>query len=71
MTRKARIRPDICAAWGSKCRASFPGLARAKQCPQRPKRGKVCREAINGGVVENSGIIIPGFEGSEFIVKGL
>ena len=33
MTRKARIRPDICAAWGSKGRASFPGLARAKQSP--------------------------------------
>lgn len=71
MTRKARIRPDICAAWGSNCRASFPGLARAKQSPQRPKRGNVCREAINEGVVESSSIIILDFEGSGLIVKGL
>ena len=39
--------------------------------PRRPKRGKVCREALNGGVAESSGVTILGFEGSEFFVKGI
>ena len=39
--------------------------------PRRLKRGKVCREVINGGVAESFGVTILRFEGSEFFVKGI